>query len=523
MSATASKGPKDGHRLKPDGGYVSISTVTLGLLWWSLSERLITSWAVRVGLALFELRIRRAAFVWTEKKAGRGAPDFAPNFSAAELASLCGLPVKRVRSALRELLDLGILAEFSPEVIRFAGSASEVKLSDEQRACFRTWLESITKRRRVPIPRRVLVLACESSSRALIAVVLGVCLRCSWLRPGEGFTFSGRISCGWLARRFRLSLRAIQGAKEHLVGLGWIHCTGNISRFGETVAINPAWERLAALREGVPVNGDNTEAGAGGSPAAPHAGPNSAGVIPTSGPNSAGVILTQKSLPSGEIQTPRESPEAHAPEGPGPGIFIQDPRRGSKNQDPLASTLPPPRLSAIRPEDFRDVGRALELFRQAVKCGLMPNGSEHSRLLWMAAIERARTVPARNPAGVFLHLVKNRLWRQGYLSDGHFEAANARLKRFLHSPPPNALPFLVPRLEAPASFKRPCEPTLSKDAELLRVLREKLKGQGGSVFAALHNHAAWDRDRYAAALSELDAAPAAASSPHGLSYASNSL
>ena len=57
----------------------------------------------------------------------------------------------------------------------------------------------------------------------------------------------------------------------------------------------------------------------------------------------------------------------------------------------------PPRLSDIRPEDFRDVGRALELFRQAVKCGLMPNDSEHSRLLWMAAIERARTVPARNP------------------------------------------------------------------------------------------------------------------------------
>ena len=153
------------------------------------------------------------------------------------------------------------------------------------------------------------------------------------------------------------------------------------------------------------------------------------------------------------------------------------------------------------PRTSSDVGRALELFRQAAKCGLVPD-SEHSRLLWLAAIERARTVPARNPAGVFLFIVKNRLWK--YLSDGHFEAANARLKAFLHPPMPKVLPVLTPRLAAP----EPPGPMLSKDAELLRLLREKLRGQGGSIFAALRSHAGWDRDRYAAALAELEAAGA---------------
>src|SRR3954451_20318057 len=104
---------------KPDGGYCSIPVFTLGLLWWGLSEGLLTSWAVRVGLALFELRIRRAAYIWTEKKRGRGVPEFTPNYSASELASLCGLPQKRVKAAVKELLGLGILAEFSPESIRF--------------------------------------------------------------------------------------------------------------------------------------------------------------------------------------------------------------------------------------------------------------------------------------------------------------------------------------------------------------------------------------------------------------------
>ena len=74
----------------------------------------------------------------------------------------------------------------------------------------------------------------------LVAVILGVCLRCSWLRPGEGFSFSGRVSCSWLARRFRLSLRAIQGAKDHLSEIGWLIRSGNITTSGELVSINPA-------------------------------------------------------------------------------------------------------------------------------------------------------------------------------------------------------------------------------------------------------------------------------------------
>lgn len=499
-----------GKLQKPEGGYCSVSSYTLGLLWWSLSEGLISSWAVRVGLALFELRIRRKAYIWSERKAGRGVPEFVPNYSAAELAALCGLPEKRVRAALRELLELGILAEFSPEAIRFARSLDEIKLDPEQRSAFRSWLGSLTKRRRVPIPRRVLVLACESSSRALMAVILGVCIRCSWLRPGEGFSFSGWVSCQWLARLFRLSPRSIQGAKEHLMGLGWIERTGKVGRSGELLAINPHWKRLLGTDSGsVPVNGDTlpkqeseTEGeGEGGPVVAPPAGTNSAGVEPASGTDSAGVSLIHESPSSREMKNPRrESPGPEAPEKSGPGIWIsQKEQEEKKTKTP--TELPPPRLSKIRPEDFRLVDRALELFRQAVKCHLMPNDSEHSRLLWMAAIERARTVPAQNPAGVFLHIVKNRKW--DYLSDGHFEAANSRLKSFLHSPPSKALPLVLPSLTAPVRPPEPARPSLSKDAELVRVLREKLKGQG-SIFVALHNHAGWDRQRYAAALAELE-------------------
>src|SRR5262245_3502541 len=101
-------------RQKPEGGYCSVSAMTLGLLWWSLSTGRLSLRAVRVGLALQGLRLRRAAHAWAERKRGRRA-EFTPSFSVKELAGLCGLPPKRVKAALAELLGLGYLVEFSPE------------------------------------------------------------------------------------------------------------------------------------------------------------------------------------------------------------------------------------------------------------------------------------------------------------------------------------------------------------------------------------------------------------------------
>lgn len=125
----------------------------------------------------------------------------------------------------------------------------------------------------------------------------------------------------------------------------------------------------------------------------------------------------------------------------------------------------------------------------------MPNDSEHSRLLWMAAIERARTVPAENPAGLFLFLVKNRKW--DFLSNGHFEAANDRLKAYLY-----------PRAEVPTfATARPVleRPALSKDALLVQAVRNELAKRGlrCDLFPVLRSQAGWDRPRFEAAMAEL--------------------
>lgn len=184
------------------------------------------------------------------------------------------------------------------------------------------------------------------------------------------------------------------------------------------------------------------------------------------------------------------------------GILIsqKEPEENTPKASSTSETLPPPRLSAIRPEDFQDIGRALELFHQAVQCGLAPNDSEHTRLLWMAAIERARTVPARNPAGLFLFLVKNRKW--DFLSNGHFDAAHARLKAHLYG--------ADRRSEGPpllASRPAPERLSLSKDALLVQVVRNELARRGirCELFSVLRTQAGWDRARFEAALAELEA------------------
>ena len=487
MTAYALKASESDHRVKPDGGYVHVSTFRLGIGWWAYRRGMLSIRAVRVLLALHELGIRRAAHGWSEKKLGR-SPEFTPHFSVDELGRLCGLPAKKARVALKELLDLGLVREFSGERITFAPSLEDLELSPDQRSEFWEWFSGLTKRKRVPLPRRILALACESSSPAQIGFILGASLRCIYFHPkGEGFNYTGWLSSSWLADRFGVCLRAAKAAKAHLVRLGWVKLRGRVGKFGERLTLNPAWERVDQTKEA-------------GEP-----GPNSAPLDAASGPNSA-PPKTRESFSETEIQKPRESPRPVVGDS-GPGLFQTELDSKSKDSEGSSSV----RLSSIKPEDFKDLNRALELFRQAVKCGLMPDESEHSRLRWVAAIERARTVPAQNPAGLFLSIVKNRRW--GFLSEGHWDAANTRLKAHLFGSAASMplamgpLGGLGTRLGTRASQPRPPQPMLGKDALLIRTLRGFLAQRGMRVKDILphlrQQDASWNRERLEAAELEL--------------------
>jgi hypothetical protein len=498
----ALKEPPD-HRVKPDGGYVHVSTFRIGIVWWCYLAGTLSLRAVRAFLALQEMGIERATYVRTERKQGRGVPEFTPRFGVWELAKHCGLPEKRARDALNELLALGLVTEFG-EQIRYASSIAELTLSESDRSEFWEWFTRLTKRKRVPFPRRILVLACESSGPAQIACILGAVLRCVYLLPKDGgFKYSGWLSMSWLSDRFGISLRAAKAAKSHLVELGWVKPTGRVGRFGELVAINPAWERILATVEG-------RESFPQAEQEAPSDGPNPAPLSAPFGPNPARPKTRASSFGT-ENFTPRES--LPPVENPGPG-FCQKPG-GEKPQDKTPA-LPQPRLSAIRLEDLASVERLLGergLFAQGVRAKLFNEG-EANRIYFVACAERARTCGARNPCGVFNVMMKNHAKFTGHISQEQENAARLRIqvwrKQREDAERATATPFLVPNVGLKSIGETPRqEPrhTLSPDAELVKSLRIVLRQHGvrnPDPLPHLRRHdASWNRERLLAAELEL--------------------
>lgn len=79
--------------------------------------------------------------------------------------------------------------------------------------------------------------------------------------------------------------------------------------------------------------------------------------------------------------------------------------------------------------DLSDDDRLLRLFDDA-QCEGVITGSEADRLRFVSAAERARTVGTRNPCGLFVHLVRGKLWH--FITQDDEDAGNRRLKRYLH-------------------------------------------------------------------------------------------
>ena len=114
----------------------------------------------------------------------------------------------------------------------------------------------------------------------------------------------------------------------------------------------------------------------------------------------------------------------------------------------------------MRVEDLKDTGRLLRLHAQAVARGLV-GSSEADRLRFVGAAEHALALGTGNPPGLFMYLVRGRLWR--YLTQGDEDRAHARIKReFAGEPPPRS------GVGPGASWGGP---VLSADAVLVREVR----------------------------------------------------
>jgi len=157
--------------------------------------------------------------------------------------------------------------------------------------------------------------------------------------------------------------------------------------------------------------------------------------------------------------------------------------------------LPAPTLNDVRVEDLRDTGRLLQLHDQATARDLV-GSSEADRLRFVGAAEHAMAVGKGNPPGLFMYLVRGRLWR--FLTQEDEDRANARIKREKRGEP-------LPRsgVGTGAAWGGP---VLSADALVVREVRAAVIRAGiyRDPFAAFEaRNPEWSRERWDAALVEL--------------------
>jgi hypothetical protein len=506
----------------PEGGFRLVFLGHVVAVWFAFREGLISLRAVRAYFGLHEIAARRYAYACSERKAGR-KPDFKPVFRVEELSRLMGLPVPKAKRALAELEEAGFV-EVTEHSILFM-PINSLPWTDAQRLDFEAFSKNFSSpRRRVPLPRRTLVLIAESSSRALIWTMLAHCIRCCFYYSGsKEYRSTGMVKASWVALTGGFSLRAAKEARAFLIEQGWLRSLGGINqslrnRFGEKFEVNPNfvevspdWERLS----GVDGAGDLD------SPATPtELTPRPVGGLPASPPAAAEppasfTPIKHEPLLDGELKNHNDLDPSRVE--PGPGIYISqfetpelqdtkpaiEPRSSSKPGQ--EETLPPPRLSNIRLEDFADMDRLMELHRQAAACGMV-NGSDHDRLMFAAAAEKCRMLgpEIRNAPGVFIRIVKGKLW--SYISDGTTQAASERLKKFLFPP---LSPGQGGGVEVSGLGKSMPSSSggqwLSEDALKLQYLRNQLRLRNEHLepaFAVLRQ-AGFDRARFVAARQEL--------------------
>ena len=493
------------------GGFVLVPVRELLCAWRACRRSPLGIGDFRTWLACREMLARRCTV-----DNGRS-----PTYGYAELARLTGVSEKRGRASVGRLVKAGLLA-WSDQVIDFPNPGAPGDPDDD------TLDDSIGGGKgSLAIPRRILRLLVGGARPALIATVLAILLRCL-SRARGGFKSRGRVKASWIARVFDVDLRRVKTARKELVALGWIvpepADQWAENKWGRVYRIDLAWERTVVEdgprlppppapggRRLPPPDSDpeplwdheNQEPAPGG--------PAGVGI-----PKEAGERTYPRTLPTRSTDPAELAPAPSAAKDLEPArsrpVLVTDVTGTSRPKvEPERSTprrpviiadgagggpLPAAKLDDVRVEDLKDTGRLLVLLVQAITRDLVGT-SEADRLRFVAAAEHALSVGKGNPPGLFLYLVRGRLWR--YLTQEDEDRASRRLKLHLFGAPGE-----IGGVGMRAGYVM--GDRLSEDALMVREVRAAMIRAGifRDPFPMVRaRDGSWTRGRWDAAMAEL--------------------
>jgi hypothetical protein len=472
------------------GGFVLVTLASLMAAWRACRSDTLGIGEFRAWLACREMLARRCS----------ADEARAPVYSFAELAKLLGVAEKRARASANRLVHAGLL-QWSEHAIGFPEPPGEPDPALD---------DSIGRGRGdLAIPRRILRHLAAGSRPALIATMLSVLLRCLSRRRG-GFDGRGRVKSAWIAQVFGVDLRRVKKARRELIGLGWIQPEPSGQRaenlWGRAFRIDLGWDRPGPAQgrslPPLPPAG-RTEIATPSVDLEPFQERNQHQEPAERGP--AGIQFGEFGGRKGTlpgpgplaIPKPTTTAEASPASKPGPSPSPASATSGATGPLPKSDPSSPPRLRDVRVEDLKDTGRTMALFVEASGLGWV-GSSEADRLRFLGAAEHALAIGKGNPSGLFIHLIRGKLWR--YLTQEDEDRANGRIKAFLRGPEP-------PRV-ASSSCRRPARPALSEDARtVIRVRSALAAGYRGDPFPQVRRHdPSWTRERWDMALAELGGA-----------------
>jgi hypothetical protein len=368
------------------GGYVLIPVVELCSAWAAYRTSRIKLFDLRVWLAAKEMAARRS-FSSRERRA---------IYTTEELHRLVGgVGGQHVRASLRRLRAAS-LAVMTGESLSFPDSK---RVSDAQEGTpLGSMLAAVQlTNRSVPVPRRLLRLLAREGTRVGIATRLAHLIRCVFRRRFK-LVAIGRCAASWVASVFGVDERRVKEERKRLLKEGWLVSvedpTWARNRWGMRVQVN-----LDVVSEAAPVR----PRGLSTSKKAPPQLPPTTDLPPP--------VSNRKLLTEYKHQKPASGRAA--------GARAKQEREASPGREPT--------WRDVTEADLRDTARLLELHRQGVQAGFVERG-EHVRLQFVTAAEHARAVAKQNPAGLFVRLVRRRLWH--FATQADEDQARGRLRAF---------------------------------------------------------------------------------------------
>lgn len=426
-----SSAPKGVWTTHIEGRYRAIGVHSLAMAWWCFHAGHITKRQLRVWFAAQEMLERRRYTAKPEHSREAPHTPRTPSYGLDELKSLVGGKGSKTADAglsadLKRLDTLGLVS-ITESSITFAVSIDQLAIDDIN--SFWTMFNQLPHpRRRVPVPRRMLRALAGGFTSGMTAVVLATLIRSLfWHKHGpsgssedsskgnggsdateEGaYRIDGRTKREWIAETFGVTPRTVTDARARLIELGWLIPLDThqllLNRYGTHDQINTDWDPSATSQtapsdecsggvdEGVKTEETTQNRSCGSSTPS----------TDFSGESSSLINRSPSSSTKKNQNTRRPAPTRAGPAGADlRSALKKESKSGSRKKKwlskPRASGQP--NIRDIRSRDLGDIGRLLDLHRQAVKLGLS-TASEAGQLDFMAFAQRARMSGKRAGGG----------------------------------------------------------------------------------------------------------------------------